>query len=113
MERPVMEASTNKIPRKETSRKVSFYTLGCKLNYSETSTIGRLFSQAGYEITEFHEGDDVYVINTCSVTENADRKCSKVVREGTRVSHEASVTVIGGYAKLTPLKISNKEKRGV
>ncbi|HEY9560573.1 MAG TPA: tRNA (N(6)-L-threonylcarbamoyladenosine(37)-C(2))-methylthiotransferase MtaB [Anseongella sp.] len=106
MERPVMEASTNKIPRKETSRKVSFYTLGCKLNYSETSTIGRLFSQAGYEITEFHEGADVYVINTCSVTENADRKCRKVVREALRISPDAYVTVIGCYAQLKPVEIS-------
>lgn len=86
--------------------KVSFYTLGCKLNYSETSTIGRLFTQAGYEISEFHKGADIYVINTCSVTENADRKCRKVVREALRTSPGAYVAVIGCYAQLKPVEIS-------
>ncbi|QEC54317.1 tRNA (N(6)-L-threonylcarbamoyladenosine(37)-C(2))-methylthiotransferase MtaB [Anseongella ginsenosidimutans] len=87
-------------------KKVSFYTLGCKLNYSETSTIGRLFSQAGYQITEFHEGADIYVINTCSVTENADKKCRKVVREALKASPDAYVAVIGCFAQLKPVEIS-------
>lgn len=87
-------------------RKVGFYTLGCKLNYSETSTIGRLFSQAGYEIAQFHEGADIYVINTCSVTENADKKCRKVVREALRISPDAYVAIIGCYAQLKPVEIA-------
>jgi len=87
-------------------KKVGFYTLGCKLNYSETSTIGRLFCQAGYEIAEFQEGADIYVINTCSVTENADRKCRKVVREALRISPEAYVAIIGCYAQLKPVEIA-------
>ena len=91
----------------DTPKKVSFYTLGCKLNYSETSTIGRLFSQAGYEIAAFHEGADIYVINTCSVTENADRKCRKVVREALKTSPGAYIAVIGCYAQLKPVEISD------
>ena len=62
-------------------KKVAFYTLGCKLNYSETSTIGRLFNQAGFRTVEFTDKADVYVINTCSVTDHADKKCRKVVKE--------------------------------
>src|SRR5690606_39733726 len=58
-------------------KKVAFYTLGCKLNYSETSTIGRLFAQAGFQIVGFTEKADVYVINTCSVTDHADKKCRR------------------------------------
>ncbi|WP_225975087.1 tRNA (N(6)-L-threonylcarbamoyladenosine(37)-C(2))-methylthiotransferase MtaB [Anseongella ginsenosidimutans] len=93
-------------PTMDAPKKVSFYTLGCKLNYSETSTIGRLFSQAGYQITEFHEGADIYVINTCSVTENADKKCRKVVREALKASPDAYVAVIGCFAQLKPVEIS-------
>ncbi|HYH56657.1 MAG TPA: tRNA (N(6)-L-threonylcarbamoyladenosine(37)-C(2))-methylthiotransferase MtaB [Anseongella sp.] len=87
-------------------KKVSFYTLGCKLNYSETSTIGRLFSAGGYEVAEFHEGADIYVINTCSVTENADKKCRKVVREALKTSPGAYIAVIGCYAQLKPAEIA-------
>ena len=61
------------------NKKVAFYTLGCKLNYSETSTIGRQFNEAGFEVVDFSAGADVYIINTCSVTENADKKCRKIV----------------------------------
>ena len=64
-----------------TPRTVAFYTLGCKLNYSETSSIARLFEGAGYTEIDFEQGADVYVINTCSVTDFADRKCRKVVRQ--------------------------------
>src|SRR5690349_7355720 len=62
-------------------KKVAFYTLGCKLNYSETSTISRFFEQKGYQKVDFHEKPDIFIINTCSVTENADKKCHKIVRE--------------------------------
>ena len=58
-----------------TPRTVAFYTLGCKLNYSETSSIGRLFEDAGYTEVDFRDGADIYVVNTCSVTDFADRKC--------------------------------------
>ena len=59
-------------------KKVAFYTLGCKLNYSETSTIGRIFQERGFEKVEFTDTPDIYVINTCSVTDNADKKCRKI-----------------------------------
>lgn len=87
-------------------KKVAFYTLGCKLNFSETSSIGRIFQGAGYEITPFNSQADVYVINTCSVTENADRKCRKVVREALKYSPGAYITIVGCYAQLKPREIS-------
>jgi threonylcarbamoyladenosine tRNA methylthiotransferase MtaB len=86
---------------------VAFYTLGCKLNYSETSTIGRLFEQNGYQKVEFHEKADVYVINTCSVTENADKKCRKIVKEALKHSPDAFVTIVGCYAQLKPQEIAS------
>jgi len=86
---------------------VAFYTLGCKLNYSETSTIGRLFEQSGYQKVEFHEKADVYVINTCSVTENADKKCRKIVKEALKHSPDAFVTIVGCYAQLKPQEIAS------
>ncbi len=61
-------------------KKVAFYTLGCKLNFSETSTIARLFEQRGYQKVEFNEKPDIFIINTCSVTENADKKCKSSIR---------------------------------
>jgi threonylcarbamoyladenosine tRNA methylthiotransferase MtaB len=82
------------------SKKVAFYTLGCKLNYSETSTISRLFNKAGFETVEFTDTPDVYVINTCSVTENADKKCRKIVREALKHSPSAYITIVGCYAQL-------------
>jgi threonylcarbamoyladenosine tRNA methylthiotransferase MtaB len=88
------------------NKKVAFYTLGCKLNYSETSTIGRLFNQAGYDTVEFTDTPDVFVINTCSVTENADKKCKKVVKEALKISPNAYVTIVGCYAQLKPKEIS-------
>src|SRR6201996_9858194 len=74
------------------SRKVAFYTLGCKLNYSETSSIGRLFNNAVFETVDFTATPDVFVINTCSVTENADKKCRKVVKEALKISPNAYIT---------------------
>ncbi|QKJ29274.1 tRNA (N(6)-L-threonylcarbamoyladenosine(37)-C(2))-methylthiotransferase MtaB [Mucilaginibacter mali] len=88
------------------NKKVAFYTLGCKLNYSETSSIGRLFNQAGYDTVDFTDTPDVYVINTCSVTDNADKKCKKVVKEALKVSPNAYVTIVGCYAQLKPKEIS-------
>src|SRR5665647_219893 len=88
------------------SKKVAFYTLGCKLNYSETSTISRLFTQAGFETVDFTNTPDVYVINTCSVTENADKKCRKIVREALKHSPDAYITIVGCYAQLKPAEIS-------
>lgn len=88
---------------------VAFYTLGCKLNFSETSTIGRLFTDAGYRVVAFTDGADVYVINTCSVTEHADRKCRKVVKEALKYSPDAYVTIVGCYAQLKPAEIAEIE----
>jgi len=88
------------------NKKVAFYTLGCKLNYSETSTIGRLFNKAGFDTVDFTDKPDVYVINTCSVTENADKKCKKVVKEALKISPNAYVTIVGCYAQLKPKEIS-------
>ena len=88
------------------SKKVAFYTLGCKLNFSETSSIGRQFKDAGYETTPFDSKADVYVINTCSVTDNADKKCRKVVKEALKHSPNAYVTIVGCYAQLKPKEIS-------
>lgn len=92
-----------------TPKTVAFYTLGCKLNYSETSSIGRLFEENGYGVVQFNEGADIYVINTCSVTDFADRKCRKVVRQALKHSPDAFVVVIGCYAQLKPEEISNIE----
>jgi len=90
-------------------KKVAFYTLGCKLNFSETSSIGRLFTDAGYAVVEFTEGADVYVINTCSVTDHADKKCRKVVKEALKYSPNAYVTIVGCYAQLKPTEIAEIE----
>lgn len=89
------------------NKKVAFYTLGCKLNYSETSSISRQFQKAGFDTVEFTDKADVYIINTCSVTENADKKCRRVVKEALRHSPGAYVTIVGCYAQLKPEEISN------
>lgn len=88
------------------NKKVAFYTLGCKLNFSETSSIGRLFQDAGYQSVAFNEGADVYVINTCSVTDNADKKCRKVVKEALKYAPQAYITIVGCYAQLKPQEIA-------
>ncbi len=87
-------------------KKVAFYTLGCKLNFSETSAISRKFEEKGYQKVSFTETPDIFIINTCSVTENADKKCKKVVREARKISPDAFVTIIGCYAQLKPKEIS-------
>ena len=92
-----------------TPRTVSFHTLGCKLNFSETSSIKRQFEESGYTAVDFEEGADVYVINTCSVTDFADKKCRYEVRRALKYSPDAKVIVIGCYAQLKPEEISNIE----
>jgi threonylcarbamoyladenosine tRNA methylthiotransferase MtaB len=87
-------------------KKVAFYTLGCKLNYSETSTISRVFEDKGYKKVDFTDSPDIFIINTCSVTENADKKCHKIVREARSISPDAYVAIIGCYAQLKPKEIS-------
>lgn len=86
--------------------KVAFYTLGCKLNFSETSTIGEQFLKRGYEIVDYKEKADIYVINTCTVTDNADKECRQVVRRALRTNPEGYVVVTGCYAQLRPEEIS-------
>lgn len=88
-------------------KKVAFYTLGCKLNFSETSTIGRSFEQAGYAKVDFEDRPDIYVINTCSVTENADKKCRQLVKRALKVNPEAFIAIIGCYAQLKPQEIAS------
>lgn len=88
------------------NKTVAFYTLGCKLNFSETSTIGRQLADAGCTKVPFEQGADIYVINTCSVTDHADRKCKKIVREALRHNPNAYVTIIGCYAQLKPQEIA-------
>ena len=87
-------------------KKVAFYTLGCKLNYSETSTISRLFEEKGHKKVDFTDTPDIFIINTCSVTENADKKCHKIVREARSISPDAYVAIIGCYAQLKPKEIA-------
>jgi threonylcarbamoyladenosine tRNA methylthiotransferase MtaB len=88
------------------SKKVAFYTLGCKLNYSETSTISRKFEEKGFQKVDFTDKPDIFIINTCSVTENADKKCHKLVREARAISPDAYVAIVGCYAQLKPKEIS-------
>lgn len=87
-------------------KKVAFYTLGCKLNYSETSSISRMFEDKGYAKVDFADTPDIFIINTCSVTENADKKCKKIVKEAKKISPDSFVTIIGCYAQLKPKEIS-------
>ena len=87
-------------------KKVAFYTLGCKLNFSETSTIARNFEEGGYAKVDFEEIPDIYVINTCSVTENADKKCKQLVKKALKINPEAFVAIIGCFAQLKPVEIS-------
>ncbi|KRP05557.1 MAG: 2-methylthioadenine synthetase, partial [Sphingobacteriales bacterium BACL12 MAG-120802-bin5] len=83
----------------------AFYTLGCKLNFSESSALARQMGEEGFTIVPFTQGPDVYVINTCSVTDNADKKCRRVVKQALRIRPDARVVVIGCYAQLKPQEI--------
>jgi threonylcarbamoyladenosine tRNA methylthiotransferase MtaB len=89
-----------------TKRSVAFHTLGCKLNFSETSTLSRQLEQEGFEKRAFTDKADVYVINTCSVTDNADKECRQLVRRIQRLSPESFVVITGCYAQLKPKEIS-------
>jgi len=90
-------------------KSVAFHTLGCKLNFSETSAIARTLLESGFTKKPFSEAADVYIINTCSVTENADRECKSIVRAALSRNPEAFIAVIGCYAQLKPDEISNIE----
>src|SRR6188474_3640521 len=85
---------------------VAFHTLGCKLNFSETSTLSRMLENEGFEKTAWENVADVYVINTCSVTDNADKECRMLVRRIQRKSPESLVVITGCYAKLKPKEIA-------
>lgn len=87
-------------------KKVAFYTLGCKLNFSETSTIARNFTQEGFDRVEFEEVADIYVINTCSVTDNADKQFKQVVKKAMKLNEKAFVAAIGCYAQLKPEELA-------
>ena len=88
------------------TKKVAFYTLGCKLNFSETSTISRDFLKHGFEKVKFNEVADFYVLNTCSVTENADKEAKKIIRKAKKINPVAKVAVIGCFAQLQPKNIA-------
>src|SRR5512135_733805 len=88
-------------------RSIAFHTLGCKLNYSETSSLSRMLEQDGFEKKDFDDQADVYVINTCSVTDNADKECRQIVRRIQRKSPESLVVITGCYAQLKPTEIAN------
>ncbi|MFC5874107.1 threonylcarbamoyladenosine tRNA methylthiotransferase MtaB [Chryseobacterium arachidis] len=90
-------------------RTAAFHTLGCKLNFAETSTIARQLTDAGYEKVSFDEKANVYVINTCSVTENADRECKLHVKRAMKANPEGLVVIVGCYAQLKPEEISQIE----
>ncbi|WP_430409018.1 tRNA (N(6)-L-threonylcarbamoyladenosine(37)-C(2))-methylthiotransferase MtaB [Kordia sp.] len=87
-------------------KKVAFYTLGCKLNFSETSTIARNFQEEGFEKVDFSEHADMYVINTCSVTENADKRFKTIVKQAQKVNPDAFVAAVGCYAQLKPEELA-------
>lgn len=90
----------------ENKKKVAFYTLGCKLNFSETSTIARNFTNEGFDRVDFEEVADIYVINTCSVTENADKQFKQVVKKAMKLNDKAFVAAVGCYAQLKPEELA-------
>ncbi len=87
-------------------KKVAFYTLGCKLNFSETSTIARNFQDEGFDRVDFEEVADMYVINTCSVTENADKQFKQIVKKAMKLNNKAFVAAVGCYAQLKPEELA-------
>ena len=88
------------------TKKAAFYTLGCKLNFSETSTIARSFAEEGFDRVDFSEKAEVYVINTCSVTENADKRFKTIVKQALKTNPDAFVVAVGCYAQLKPKELS-------
>jgi threonylcarbamoyladenosine tRNA methylthiotransferase MtaB len=91
----------------ENRKKVAFYTLGCKLNFSETSTIARSFADEGFDRVDFEEVADIYVINTCSVTENADKQFKQIVKKALKINEKAFVAAVGCYAQLKPEELAS------
>tara|TARA_A100001037_G_scaffold306841_1_gene356876 strand:- start:5855 stop:7147 length:1293 start_codon:yes stop_codon:yes gene_type:complete len=89
------------------TKRIAFHTLGCKLNFSETATISRDFTRHGFEQVDYRDQADVYVLNTCSVTENADKEARKLIRQAKRRNPNSSIAVIGCYAQLNPNEIAN------
>ena len=98
---------TAKNTRMNDRKKVAFYTLGCKLNFSETSTIARSFSAEAFDRVDFSEKADIYVVNTCSVTENADKRFKSIVKQAQKVNSDAFVIAIGCYAQLKPNELAD------
>jgi len=90
----------------ENRKKVAFYTLGCKLNFSETSTIARSFNDEGFDRVDFEKTADIYVINTCSVTENADKQFKQIVKKALKNNDKAFVAAVGCYAQLKPEELA-------
>ena len=88
------------------AKRVAFHTLGCKLNFSETATISRDFIRHGFEKVDYRDEADIYVLNTCSVTENADKEARKLIRQAKRRNPNSSIAVIGCYAQLKPNDIA-------
>lgn len=91
------------------NKTVAYHTLGCKLNFSETSTISRQFDAHDFSKKEFHESADVYVINTCSVTENADKECKQLIKRAKKNNPDATIVITGCYAQLKPQQIAQLE----
>ena len=91
----------------ENKTKVAFYTQGCKLNFSETSTISRQLVKENYRKVDFQQQADIYVINTCSVTQNADKECKQIVRSALKNSPDAFIIIVGCYAQLKPKEIAD------
>src|SRR3984957_12441677 len=89
------------------NRKIALHTLGCKLNFSETSAIGRILVEKGFQKVEFADSADYYIINTCSVTQNADKETRQVVRSALRTNPGAKVIIVGCYAQLKPHEIAS------
>ena len=91
------------------SKKVALHTLGCKLNYSETSVVGNQFLERDFKVVDFQEKADVYVLNTCTVTESAEKECRQIIRRALRQNPEAFIIVTGCYAQLRPDEIADIE----
>ena len=91
------------------SKRIAFHTLGCKLNFSETATISRDFTDHGFEKVDYRDKADIYVLNTCSVTKNADKEARKLIRQAKRRNPDSSLAIIGCYAQLKPKDIANIE----
>jgi len=94
-------------------RKIAFHTLGCKLNFSETSSISRQFNEKEFEQVPFSEQADVYVINSCSVTRNAEKSCKELIRKAHRINPDAHIAVVGCFSQINPVEISAMEGVGL